>query len=44
MSEALAAASNATRLCPEAADVCAAAVEEVERDPSSIATLVEPGD
>jgi hypothetical protein len=44
MSEALTAASNATRLCAEAADVCASAVEEVERDPSSIAILVEPGD
>ena len=44
MSEALAAASNATRMCAEAADLCAAAVEEIERDPNSIATPVEPGD
>jgi hypothetical protein len=44
MSEALTAASNATRMCAEAAGVCAAAVEEIERDPSSIAAVVEPGD
>jgi hypothetical protein len=37
MSEALAAASNATRLCAEA-------TEGIERDLISIATLVEHGD